>query len=71
MPFQQNKTKQNKNKLISFASMQPVGGFADRWHRILDRTLASDSPLSIVVVGAGAGGVELCLSMQVIENAFK
>jgi selenide,water dikinase len=41
--------------------VKPVPAFLARWAAIRD---AASRPSSIVVVGAGAGGVELCLSMQ-------
>lgn len=45
--------------------VKPVPAFLARWSAIRDNAAR---PSSIVVVGAGAGGVELCLSMQA---AFK
>jgi len=42
-------------------AVKPVPGFLARWASIRD---GATRPASIVVVGAGAGGVELCLSMQ-------
>ena len=41
--------------------VKPVPAFLARWTAIRDN---SNRPATIVVVGAGAGGVELCLSMQ-------
>ncbi|MBV9833419.1 MAG: selenide, water dikinase SelD [Alphaproteobacteria bacterium] len=41
--------------------VKPVPAFLARWTAIRDN---ANRPASIVVVGAGAGGVELCLSMQ-------
>jgi len=41
--------------------VKPVPAFLARWAMIRDSAIRPDS---IVVVGAGAGGVELCLSMQ-------
>lgn len=42
-------------------AVKPVPAFLARWRAIEDNPTR---PSSIVVVGAGAGGVELCLSMQ-------
>eukprot|EP00301_Raphidiophrys_heterophryoidea_P026159 c8961_g1_i1.p1 GENE.c8961_g1_i1~~c8961_g1_i1.p1 ORF type:complete len:790 (-),score=194.73 c8961_g1_i1:83-2452(-) len=46
--------------------VKPIDGFSGRWETIRQRVLAANSlhPLQIAVVGGGAGGVELCLSMQ-------
>ena len=45
--------------------VKPIGRFNDRWLQLLERAVARPSePLRIAVVGAGAGGVELLLSMQ-------
>lgn len=41
--------------------VKPVAAFLARWHAIRD---GATRPERIIVVGAGAGGVELCLSMQ-------
>jgi selenide,water dikinase len=43
---------------------KPVERFIEGWNRIRDRALAAVEPLRILVVGAGAGGVEVTLSMQ-------
>lgn len=42
-------------------AVKPVPGFLARWASLRE---SAARPASIVVVGAGAGGVELCLSMQ-------
>ena len=46
--------------------VKPIDGFCKRWDGILARILSlpEDSVARIVVVGAGAGGVELALSMH-------
>ncbi len=43
--------------------VKPVPAFRRRW-AALERTLGPDRTRTIVVVGGGAGGVELCLSLQ-------
>mmetsp|Transcript_16065 Transcript_16065/g.38519 ORF Transcript_16065/g.38519 Transcript_16065/m.38519 type:complete len:808 (-) Transcript_16065:795-3218(-) len=50
----------------SITPVKPIDGFCARWDVILSRVLASDAAVRqrIVVVGGGAGGVELALSMQ-------
>ncbi len=47
--------------------VKPIGGFLPRWHRLLDdlRTRsAADPAMRVVIVGGGAGGVELALAVR-------
>lgn len=44
--------------------VKPITGFNQRWLQLLDKMVQADRPLSIAIVGGGAGGVELCLAMQ-------
>ncbi|MEO8204221.1 MAG: selenide, water dikinase SelD [Betaproteobacteria bacterium] len=44
--------------------VKPIHAFNARWLALLDRVLSHHGAGSIVVVGAGAGGVELTLAMQ-------
>ena len=44
--------------------VKPIGGFVARWQALAERVLATDAPLRIALVGAGAGGVELTLAIQ-------
>jgi selenide,water dikinase len=44
--------------------VKPITGFNQRWLQLLDKVAQAQRPLSIAVVGGGAGGVELCLAMQ-------
>lgn len=44
--------------------VKPITGFNNRWLALLSRIENHDGPLTIAVVGAGAGGVELTLAMQ-------
>ena len=50
--------------------VKPIDGFAARWDVLLDKAIAWDPaahggrPMRLVVVGGGAGGIELTLSMQ-------
>ena len=44
--------------------VKPINTFNTRWLALLDRVLKHKGAESIVVVGAGAGGVELTLAMQ-------
>ena len=57
---------------ITVTPVKPIDGVSARWDRILDRVRAAakgggdgaPGGLTIAVVGGGAGGVELALSMQ-------
>jgi selenide, water dikinase len=44
--------------------VKPIDGFLARFEMARRRIVASQGPFAIAVVGAGAGGVELILSMQ-------
>ncbi len=44
--------------------VKPITGFNQRWLQLLDKVALSKRPLTIAIVGGGAGGVELCLAMQ-------
>ena len=48
--------------------VKPIGGLVARWEALRTRVRASEKRLSVGVVGAGAAGVEMALSMQ---NAFQ
>jgi selenide,water dikinase len=45
-------------------AVKPIQRFNDRWLALLDRVRLQPRKLTIAVVGAGAGGVELLLAMQ-------
>ena len=45
-------------------AVKPISLFVDRWKQLLDRVVAQAGPHRICVVGAGAAGVELILSIQ-------
>ena len=45
-------------------AVKPIQRFNDRWVALLDRVTHHAGKLTIAVVGAGAGGVELLLAMQ-------
>lgn len=44
--------------------VKPITGFNDRWLSLLHRLEEQTGPMTVAVVGAGAGGVELTLAMQ-------
>ena len=44
--------------------VKPINGFNNRWLSLLSRLENHEGPMSVAVVGAGAGGVELTLAMQ-------
>ena len=44
--------------------VKPIGGLVARWERLAHRVRESPRKLRVAIVGAGAAGVELTLSMQ-------
>ena len=44
--------------------VKPISNFVARWEALVHRVEASDRPVAIGVVGAGAGGTEMVLAMQ-------
>ncbi|KAA1171025.1 selenide, water dikinase SelD [Marinobacter salinexigens] len=52
--------------------VKPINGFNARWLALLSRMENHEGPLTVGVVGAGAGGVELTLAMQFrLQNELK
>jgi selenide,water dikinase len=49
---------------LAVTPVKPIDGFSKRWDVIVDKVRAITSPKHFCVVGAGAGGMELALSMQ-------
>lgn len=56
----------NAENIESLTPVKPIFGFANRWDQILSRVLedSTDGPKQIVIVGGGAGGVELSFAMN-------
>ena len=53
----------------SVVPVKPIGNFLSRWAEVRQRVLARAARTRIAVVGAGAGGVELLLSVRhALEN---
>ena len=48
----------------SVVPVKPIDGFFARWKKLRARVASSSSPVSIALVGGGAGGVELALSIR-------
>ncbi|MBS4153150.1 selenide, water dikinase SelD [Cobetia sp. MC34] len=45
-------------------AVKPISTFQQRWLSLLERARGAERPLDIVLVGGGAGGVELLLAIQ-------
>jgi selenide,water dikinase len=51
---------------------KPIDIFLHRWQQLVERVRVTDGPFRIVVVGGGAGGVELALSTQLrLQNTLR
>ena len=48
----------------SVVPVKPIDGFFARWTQLRDRVVGTTGPVSIGIVGGGAGGVELALSIR-------
>lgn len=44
--------------------VKPIDGFWERWEAMVNAYKSSETPTTVVVVGGGAGGVELVLAVQ-------
>ncbi len=44
--------------------VKPIDGFLSRWDELIQRIVGSTGPFHLVVVGGGAGGVEMALATQ-------
>lgn len=51
--------------------IRPLENFVEGWQRIHNHALATDQPLRLTVIGAGAGGVEIALAMKYRLRAFR
>ena len=52
-------------------AVKPIDYFLNHWQKLEARILASPTPIKLAIIGAGAGGVELALSLQYrIEQAL-
>lgn len=51
--------------------IRPLENFVEGWQRIHQHALATDQPLQLTVIGAGAGGIEVALAMKHRLRAFR
>jgi selenide,water dikinase len=53
-------------------AVKPIDNFLHKWQQLVERVRDSEGPFRIVVVGGGAGGVELALSTQLrLQNSLR
>ena len=53
-------------------AVKPIDNFLHKWQQLVERVRESEGPFRIVVVGGGAGGVELALSTQLrLQNTLR
>ena len=62
MGQESNNTKYTYSSSIT--PVKPINTFSSRWNNITKRVTTSNVAANIVVVGGGAGGIELTLAMQ-------
>ena len=48
----------------SITPVKPIDQFVERWERLSQRVIDNPGPSRVVIVGAGAGGVEITLAIQ-------
>ena len=60
-----------RESVLNITAVKPIDGFARRWDGIISRAsrylqdpLPTSKPLRIAIVGAGAGGCELCMAVH-------
>jgi selenide,water dikinase len=51
--------------------IRPLDNFVEGWNRIHSYALATEDPLRLTVIGAGAGGVEIALAMKYRLRALR
>jgi selenide,water dikinase len=51
--------------------IRPLENFIEGWQRIHQHALATDEPLRLTVIGAGAGGIEIALAMKYRLRALR
>eukprot|EP00899_Mesostigma_viride_P005299 jgi/Mesvir1/14770/Mv05411-RA.1 len=49
---------------IHTTAVKPIDSYSARWNSIAERVMTTDKPVTLAVVGGGAGGLELALAMQ-------
>lgn len=53
-----------ENADVNQFAVKPIDCFLTHWKKLEQRILASSTPIKLSIIGAGAGGVELALSLQ-------
>ena len=56
--------KNSKFPISAITPVKPINTFSERWNQIVERVTKTSAAAKIVVVGGGAGGIELALAMQ-------
>ena len=56
--------KNSKLPISAITPVKPINTFSERWNQIVERVTKTSAAAKIVVVGGGAGGIELTLAMQ-------
>lgn len=63
-PSASNRVAPDDASVAAVTPVKPIDGFNARWDVIVERVVAAEGTTKLVIVGGGAGGIELSLNMR-------